>query len=303
VGQWVIAIGNPFGFDHSVTAGIVSARGRFIPGNYDDFIQTDASINPGNSGGPLIDRQGGVIGINSAIYTRTGSSMGIGFAVPINLVKEELPQLRRLGKVVRGWLGVYIQPVSEAQAVAAGLGLPRGALVTEVIGDSPAQAAGLRNGDIIVAFDHHKISESQELPLIVGAVPVGHRGTLTMIRNGTRREVSIVIMASHEEQLASAQGGGTPALGLTVRPMDTALAHRLKVAEGAGVIVAAVTPGSPGAAAGLRALDVIMEVDRLPVKDLDGWRQAIDRTASDKVMLLLVRRDRGTVFIPIRRNG
>jgi serine protease Do len=308
VGQWVIAIGNPFGFDHSVTAGIVSARGRFIPGNYDDFIQTDASINPGNSGGPLIDRRGGVIGVNSAIYTRTGSSMGIGFAVPINLVKEELPQLRSLGKVVRGWLGVYIQPVSQAQAVAAGLGLPRGALVTEVIGDSPARTAGLRNGDIIVRFDHREIDESQELPLIVGGVPVGHHATLTVIRNGARREIPIMITASHKEQFASAEsggveGGGPPALGLTVKPMNTALAHRLNVAEGAGVIVAAVAPGSPGAAAGLRALDVIMEVDRLPVKDLDGWRQAIDRPASDKVILLLVRRARGTVFITIRRDG
>jgi serine protease Do len=308
VGQWVIAIGNPFGFDHSVTAGIISAKGRFIPGNYDDFIQTDASINPGNSGGPLIDRRGAVVGVNSAIYTRTGSSMGIGFAVPVNLVKEELPQLRSLGKVVRGWLGVYIQPVSEAQAVAAGLGLPRGALVTEVIEDSPAQTAGLRHGDIIVQFDHREIGESQELPLIVGGVPVGHCGTLTVIRNRARREIPIRITASHEEQLAAAEtgsaAGGKPrALGLTVKPVDAALAHQLKLVEAAGVFVAAVKPGSRGAAAGLRALDVIMEVDRLPVKDLDSWRRAIDRSASDRVMLLLVRRDRGTVFITIRRDG
>ena len=199
-GQWVIAIGNPFGFDHSVTAGIVSARGRFIPGNYDDFIQTDASINPGNSGGPLIDRRGGVIGINSAIYTRTGSSMGIGFAVPINLVKEELPQLRTLGKVVRGWLGVYIQAVSEEQAVAAGLGVPRGAMVAGVIDHSPAQTAGLRDGDIVIQFDHHEITEAQELPLMVGAVPVGHSGTVTVIRNHLQRDIPIVITASHEEE-------------------------------------------------------------------------------------------------------
>jgi serine protease Do len=304
VGQWVIAIGNPFGFDHSVTAGIVSAKGRFVPGNYDDFIQTDASINPGNSGGPLIDRRGAVVGVNSAIYTRTGANMGIGFAVPVNLVKEELPQLRNLGKVVRGWLGVYIQPVSEAQAVAAGLGLPRGALVTEVIEDSPAQTAGLRHGDIIVQFDHRAIGESQELPLIVGRVPVGHSATLTVIRNRARREIPIRITASHEEQLAAAKTGGGPrALGLTVKPVDTALAHQLKLAEAAGVFVAAVEPGGRGAAAGLREHDVIMEVDRLPVKDLDGWQRAIDRTASDKVMLLLVRRNQGTVFITVRRQG
>jgi serine protease Do len=308
VGQWVIAIGNPFGFDHSVTAGIVSAKGRFIPGSYDDFIQTDASINPGNSGGPLIDRRGTVVGVNSAIYTRTGSSMGIGFAVPVNLVKDELPQLRDLGKVVRGWIGVYIQPVSEAQAVAAGLGLPRGALVTDVIADSPAKTAGLRHGDIIVQFDHREIGEAQELPLIVGGVPVGHNATLTVIRNGARRDIAIVITASHEEQLAAAETGGAaggepPALGLTVKPVNPALARQLNLADAAGVIVAAVKPGSRGAAAGLRALDVIMEVDRQPVKDLDGWQRAIDRSASEKVMLLLVRRERGTVFLTVRRDG
>jgi serine protease Do len=309
VGEWVVAIGNPFGFDHSVTAGIVSAKGRFIPGSYDDFIQTDASINPGNSGGPLIDRRGTVVGVNSAIYTRTGSSMGIGFAVPVNLVKDELPQLRDLGKVVRGWLGVYIQPVSEAQAVAAGLGMPRGALVTEVIADSPAKTAGLRHGDIIVQFDHREIGESQELPLIVGGVPVGHRATLSVIRNGARRDIPIVITASHEEQLAAAATGGgaaggePPALGLTVKPVNAALAHQLNLADAAGVIVAAVKPGSRGAAAGFHALDIIMEVDRRPVKDLDGWQRALDRSANDKVMLLLVRRDRGTVFLTVRRDG
>lgn len=308
VGQWVIAIGNPFGFDHSVTAGIVSAKGRFIPGSYDDFIQTDASINPGNSGGPLIDQRGTVVGVNSAIYTRTGSSMGIGFAVPVNLVKDELPQLRNLGKVVRGWLGVYIQPVSEAEAAAAGLGSPRGALVTDVIAGSPAKTAGLRYGDIIVQFDHREIGESQELPLIVGGVPVGHSGTLTVIRNGVRRNVPIVITTSHEEQIAVAEGSGAETraptvLGLTVKPVDTALAHQLDLGEASGVIVAAVQPGSRAAAAGLRALDVIMEVDRLPVKDVDGWQRAIERAARDKVILLLVRRDRGTVFLTVRGDG
>ena len=307
VGQWVVAIGNPFGFDHSVTAGIVSAKGRFIPGNYDDFIQTDASINPGNSGGPLIDPRGMVVGVNSAIYTRTGSSMGIGFAVPIDLVKEELPQLLSLGKVVRGWLGVYIQALSEAQASAAGLDLPQGAMVTDVIADSPAQAAGLRHGDIILAFDHRKISDSQELPLIVGGVPVGHRATLTVIRNGARREIAVVITASHEEQMAAAETDGPggsvrPDLGLTVQPVDAALAHQLELGAPSGVAVASVKPGSRWAAAGMRARDVIIEVDRAPVKNLAGWQQAIGRSANDRVTLLLVRRDRATVFIAVRRS-
>src|SRR3984957_3911323 len=193
VGQWVMTIGDPFGFDHTVTAGIVSAKGRFIPGNYDEFIQTDAAINPGNSGGPLINQRGAVVGVNSAIYTRTGSSMGIGFAVPVNLIKQELPQLRSRGSVVRGWLGVYIQPVSEAQALAAGMSAPHGARVEQMIDNSPAQAAGLRRGDIIVEFDQHEIVDSQELPLMVGSVPIGRSATLTVIRDGAARKIPIVI--------------------------------------------------------------------------------------------------------------
>ena len=142
VGQWVMAIGDPFGFDHTVTAGIVSAKGRFIPGNYDEFIQTDAAINPGNSGGPLINVHGEVVGVNSAIFTRTGSNTGIGFAIPVNLVKEELPQLRDHGKVVRGWLGIYMQRVTPAIAESMGLEEPRGALVAEVLSEGPAKTAG-----------------------------------------------------------------------------------------------------------------------------------------------------------------
>ena len=171
VGEWVMAIGNPFGFDHSVTAGIVSAKGRFIPGNYEDFIQTDASINPGNSGGPLIDLRGDVIGVNCAIYTHTGASMGIGFAVPIDLVKEELPQLRASGKVVRGWLGVYIQKVTPELAESLGLADSRGALVANVLPNGPAQAAGVKRGDVIVAFDNQPVDDSRELPLLMAASP------------------------------------------------------------------------------------------------------------------------------------
>lgn len=306
VGAWVIAIGNPFGFDHSVTAGIVSAKGRFIPGNYDDFIQTDASINPGNSGGPLINEHGAVIGVNSAIYTRTGVNMGIGFAVPVNLVKAELPELRSLGKVVRGWLGVYIQPVSEAQAQAAGLSLPRGALVTEVIDNSPAKAAGLRHGDIIVRIDQQEIGESQQLPLIVGSVPVGRIAMLTVIRGRATREIPIVITPSREAELASrARGSGPPppAFGLTVQRVDANLAHELDLDAARGIIVAAVDPDSPGALAGLRPRDVILEVDRRPVKDLEDWRKALDQAANEDITLLLVRRDRGTVFFTLHGRG
>jgi serine protease Do len=305
VGAWVIAIGNPFGFDHSVTAGIVSAKGRFIPGNYDDYIQTDASINPGNSGGPLIDQRGAVVGVNSAIYTRTGSSMGIGFAVPVNLIKQELPQLRSRGSVVRGWLGVYIQPVSEAQARAAGMSAPHGARVEELIDNSPAKAAGLRRGDIIVEFDQHEIVDSQELPLMVGSVPIGRGAMLTVIRDGAARKIPIVIGPSREEQLVSAENGGPrqPSLGVTVERIDPALARHLNLDDIAGVLVAEVDPGGPGAAAGLRPHDIILEVDRLPVKNLDSWRRALDRASGEKITLLLVKRDRSTIFITLRDRG
>ena len=305
VGAWVIAIGNPFGFDHSVTAGIVSAKGRFIPGNYDEYIQTDASINPGNSGGPLIDQRGAVVGVNSAIYTRTGSSMGIGFAVPVNLIKQELPQLRSRGSVVRGWLGVYIQPVSEAQALAAGMSAPHGARVEQMIDNSPAQAAGLRRGDIIVEFDQHEIVDSQELPLMVGSVPIGRSATLTIIRDGAALKIPIVIGPSRESQLALAETGGPrqPSLGLTVERVDPALARQLNLDDTAGVLVAEVDPGGPGAAAGLRPRDIILEVDRQPVKNLDSWRRALDRAAGEKITLLLVKRDHGTIFITLRERG
>jgi serine protease Do len=306
VGSWVIAIGNPFGFDRSVTAGIVSAKGRYIPGNYDDYIQTDASINPGNSGGPLIDQHGAVVGVNSAIYTRTGSNMGIGFAVPVNLVKEELPQLRTAGKVTRGWLGVYIQPVSAAQAQTAGLSLPHGALVTEMIDNSPAKAAGLRNGDIIVQFDQHEISDAQQLPRIVGSVPVGHNAMLTVIRDRTTHKIPVVITASRDDRVTPVKislNDARPDFGLTVKEIDAALAQQLKLSDPAGVMVAAIDPAGRGAAAGLRPHDIILEVDRVPIKGLDGWHRALDRSARDKITLLLVQRDHGTIFLTLRGRG
>src|SRR5712691_12270525 len=245
VGQWVIAIGNPFGFDHSVTAGIVSAKGRFIPGNYDDFLQTDASINPGNSGGPLIDLSGAVVGVNSAIYTRTGMNMGIGFAIPVNLVKAELPELRTHGKIERGWLGVYIQPVTAEIAQAAGLGEPGGAVIADVLENGPAKVAGLRRGDIILEYDHHPLNESQELPLLVGSTPVGQHATLKILRGKATKELTITITPSHEEQLALASARkGNASLGLSVQDLSPGLAHELNVPASNGVIVRAVEPGS-----------------------------------------------------------
>jgi serine protease Do len=309
VGQWVMAIGNPFGFDHSVTAGIVSAKGRFIPGSYNDYIQTDASINPGNSGGPLIDLRGAVIGVNSAIYTRTGSSMGIGFAVPINLVKEELQELRTAGKVRRGWLGVYIQKVSEPLAESLGLKEPRGALIADVLKDSPAKAAGLRRGDVIVAYNNRSIKDSQELPLMVGETPVGHKVTLKFVRDRAVREVAVIITPSREEEIEKTlalqeqpPSAGAAALGLNVENVTPELAQRLGMTGKSGVVITQVQPGSSADDAGLQRRDLILEVDRRPVKDVQSYQRALAANPA-KPVLLLIQRGGSTLFVPLKRQG
>ena len=236
VGEWVMAIGNPFGFDHSVTAGIVSAKGRFIPGNYEDFIQTDASINPGNSGGPLIDLRGNVIGVNCAIYTHTGASMGIGFAVPIDMVKEELPQLKASGKVVRGWLGVYIQKMTPELAESLGLADSRGALVAKVLDNGPAKAAGVKRGDVIVAFDNQPVDDSRELPLMVGRTDLGHKGVLKVIRDKQTIDLPVTITESREPEILASEEktekpdlGAESPFGLHVKDLSPDLAKELGV--------------------------------------------------------------------------
>ena len=307
VGEWVMAIGNPFGFDHSVTAGIVSAKGRFIPGNYEDFIQTDASINPGNSGGPLIDLRGNVIGVNCAIYTHTGSSMGIGFAVPIDLVKEELPQLRASGKVVRGWLGVYIQKVTPELAESLGLADSRGALVAKVLDNGPAKAAGVKRGDVIVAFDNQPVDDSRELPLLVGRTGLGHKSTLKVIRDKQTIELPVTITQSREPEIVAAEEkaekpdlGAASAFGLHVKDLSPDLAKELGLDQPGGVVISSVQPGSRADEAGLRARDVIIEVNRKSVKDVDAYQQALKASPKGKLVLLLVKRGDSTVYVPVK---
>jgi serine protease Do len=306
VGQWVMAIGNPFGFDHSVTVGVVSAKGRFLPDSVDQFIQTDASINPGNSGGPLIDSSGGVVGVNSAIYTRTGQNMGIGFAIPINLVKEELSQLRTHGKVVHGWLGVYIQEVTPELAESMELKDPKGALVAEVLKGSPADAAGVKRGDVIIEFDGHPIADRRELPLLVTETPLGKTVTFKVIRDKQIKDLTTNITESREAQLASAEnapkiGPGTPSsFGLRVQDLSPDLAHELGLDADSGVMISSVEPGSRADEAGLQKRDVILEVNRAPVKDVSTYQKALKVGGKGSIVLLLVKRGDSTLYFALK---
>jgi serine protease Do len=301
VGEWVMAIGNPFGLEFSVTAGIVSAKGRFIgQGNYDDFLQTDAPINPGNSGGPLLDLQGRVVGINTSIFSRSGGNIGIGFAIPINLAKELIPQLREKGRVTRGWIGVMIQKVTPEIAESLGLSASRGALVADVVKGGPAEAAGIKVGDVIVSFDGHDVKESTELPTLVAREKIGQEVPVVVMRDGKEEAVTIRIaeMKDEEEQVAS---GESEAYGLTVQNLTPEIAESLGIGvDVQGVLVSGVEPGSPADEAGLRRGDVIVEVNRKPVKDVDAYSKEMKGAGPGKSVLLLVRRGENTVFLALK---
>ena len=301
VGEWVMAIGNPFGLEHSVTAGIVSAKGRFIgQGSYDQFIQTDAAINPGNSGGPLINLDGKVVGINTAIFSRTGGNIGIGFAIPINLAKDELPELEAKGRVTRGWLGVLIQKVTPEIAESLGVKEAKGALVADVIKDGPAEEAGIKVGDVIVEFDGHPVKDSTELPLLVARTAIGKSVKVKVIRDKGTETLSVHISELKDEE-AAAEAGKEEGLGLTVQPLTPDIAESLGIGtEVKGVVVAAVEPGSPADDAGLRRGDVILEVNREPVKDLASYRKAVKAGGKGKNVLFLVRRGDNSIFLAVK---
>lgn len=300
VGEWVLAIGNPFGLDNTVTSGIVSAKGRHIgAGPYDDFIQTDASINPGNSGGPLVNLRGEVVGINTAIFTRTGTNVGIGFAIPINLAKELLPQLKGKGKVTRGYLGVLIQRVTPEIAESLGVGRPRGALVASVSKDGPAERAGIKVGDIIVEYDGKPVKESNDLPILVARTPVGKKAQVKILRD--RKEITLTVTVGElreEEVVASPKEKGD--LGLTTQNVTPQLAETLGLDRAEGVVVTAVEPGSPAEEAGMRRGDIILEVDRKPVRNLNDYRRALKDAKKGKGILFLVRRGENTLFLALR---
>jgi serine protease Do len=300
VGEWVVAIGNPFGLDHTVTSGIVSAKGRHIgQGPYDNFIQTDASINPGNSGGPLINLRGEVIGMNTAIFSRSGGNIGIGFAIPINLVKEVLPQLRVKGKVTRGYLGVLIQKVTPEIAESLGLDKARGALVANVSKDGPAEKAGVKVGDVIVEFDGIEVKDSSDLPIIVARTPVNKRVKIHVIRD--KRNVTLtaaVAELKEEEVVASLPEKGE--LGLTVQKLTPQIAESLGLDKAEGVVVTTVEPGGAADEGGIHRGDVIVEIDRKPVHNVEDYKKAVAGIRRDKGVLFLVRRGESTLFLALK---
>jgi serine protease Do len=297
VGDWVLAIGSPFGLGHTVTAGIVSAKYRRIgAGAYDDFIQTDASINPGNSGGPLLNTEGEVVGINTAIFSRSGGNIGIGFAVPVNMAKSLLPQLKE-GKVIRGWMGVMIQEITPELKDKLELQDERGALVANVTEGGPADKAGIKRGDVIVSYDGKDIEKMQDLPFLVASTPVGREVSVTVVREGVRKRLTVEIEEMKEELEEEATAGREgPKLGMELKELTPQLARRLGVSKKSGIIVVRVERQSPAVEAGIRPGDLILEVDRQPVKDMEDFNRAISRYGKGDTILFLVERGGQTLF-------
>ena len=300
-GAPVMAIGNPFGLAQTVTTGIVSGTGRVIGGGpYDDFIQTDASINPGNSGGPLINARGQAIGINAAIFSQSGGSIGIGFAIPVNLAKPVLTQLADSGRVVRGWLGVAIQPVTPELAKSLKLSDSTGALVSSVTDDSPAEKAGLKAGDVIVEFNGERVAKADRLPSAVAVTPVGREVPISIVRDGKPLKLTAKIGEQAETREAAAKPERAPAkLGLSVEPVTPRLAREMKLKDTQGVIVRAVEDDSPAAEAGIQAGDVIVEVDRHTVRNADDMRRRLDDHAKGTPVLMLLHRGESSLFVTI----
>lgn len=305
VGEWVMAIGTPFGFDHSVSAGIVSAIGRNLPSeNYVPFIQTDVAINPGNSGGPLFNLDGEVVGINSQIYSRTGGFMGLSFAIPVDVAMDAVQQLKKSGKVSRGWLGILIQDVNRELAESFKMKQAQGAVVLKVLPESPAARGGVMVGDVVVMFNNKKITRSSDLPLAVGQTAVNSKAKVKVIREGKTRSLTVTIeeLPSDEEL---AESGDTPQpaakvnqLGLLVDELPPELRQQLGI-EKRGVLVRQVQKG-PAKEAGIRSGDVILMMDNKEITGTKQFNKLIKQLPKGKSVPVLIQRGKSPVFIPLR---
>jgi serine protease Do len=292
VGEWVIAIGNPFGLSHTLTVGVVSAKGRTSLGinDYEDFIQTDAAINPGNSGGPLVNLDGEVVGINTAIFSRSGGYMGVGFAIPINLGKAIANQLIEKGAVTRGYIGIVIQPLTIDLAESFGLDSNQGILIAQVTKNAPADKAGLRQGDIIVAYRGEPVNDVGSFRNLVSLTPPGSRESMTILRDGKKKNLIIVIgKLAKDNVVAQDSAQSTEDIGLTVQTLTPQLADQFDAKSGEGVVVTEVKPGSIAAMAGIKPGIIILQVDRKIVKNAKEFQRAVKASSGDKRLLLLIK--------------
>jgi len=306
VGEWVLAIGSPFGFDHTVTAGIVSAKGRSLPSeNYVPFIQTDVAINPGNSGGPLFDLDGTVIGINSQIYSRTGGFMGLSFAIPIELAMNVADQLREHGRVSRGYLGVLIQDVDRDLAESFGMAQPHGALISEVRPDSPAAKSGLKVGDVILSFNGNRLLNSSQLPPLVGTTAIDEKATVRVLRNGKEKELKVIVGRLPDEDKvverlpAKADPNEIEQLGLTVIDIDDSVREELGLEVTGGAVVSQVTAGA-AKDAGVRRGDIVEMFDGVDVKNARHLRGLIEAAEGKRSVAVLIRRGDNPLFLAMR---
>ena len=310
VGEWVLAIGSPFGFDNTVTAGIVSAKGRSLPQeNYVPFIQTDVAINPGNSGGPLFNMDGEVVGINSQIYSRTGGFMGLSFAIPIDVAMDIANQLRTTGRVSRGRIGVVIQEVTKELADSFGLPKPQGALVNSVEKGGPADKAGIETSDVILRFDGKTVESSSDLPRLVAYTKPGARVKVEVWRKGDTRELSVVVGELSDDRAAAAprvppDSGAKPSnaiarLGLTVSELSGA--QRSELGVSGGLMVDAVE--GPAAKAGIRRGDVILALNNHDIKSVAQLKELMTQYERARSVALLVKRGDGAIYVPVRLDG
>jgi serine protease Do len=315
VGDWVIAIGNPFGLGNSVTAGIVSARNRDIAsGPYDEFIQTDAPINRGNSGGPLFDMEGNVVGVATAIFSPSGGSVGVGFAIPSNLVQEVISQLREYGQTRRGWIGVRIQEVTGEIAESLGLSSQQGALVAEVTPNSPAAKAGIENGDLITGFDGKPVTDSRVLPRIVAETPIGRTVSVDVLRKGQKQNLHIIVAMLEDDAQPAGAPNSAPStapkvlskfsrLGFALAPLSREQRARYKVGSDIqGVVITDVDPDSPADEKGIRPGDIIVEVQNEAVQSPEDVGRLVDADAKAgrKAVLLLISRDGQLGYVALR---